>query len=1501
MAPILPASQIPSVATLPRLLAINKDFTDLNEQIRQATQIIRLPEDWDTIQEGKSRSEILQKLVRARAEWVLRWILDKLKDETELGVQARVNPKAWKLLDWMIHVLPTSRSATHLRDAGFLTVLEKTLEENFEKDLAIRPVAAALHDDRPKGSSESSETAQEDAKPSRKRKRPSSGASTPSKKVSLETRGLEQLFDAIATVVKSIVDKAGAHGDNEEIVYTEHMKMALRTESAHASRILKFWLVAVQRLLGTDSKPTHTIHGNCLDLSLVLEIWELRTIDADDDSGASAEQFSTECLIPTLSLHNKLLDISELDQGHSTASALRTTIQDLERLLARHVFAPSRAAFFKDKRADSGETNVREAKFLASNFEPLRAKLLQAAQILDTSEPLPTFFVPLFQAISQLLDMAIKFSPSRTPKTRIAEKSWIQATFVALAKCAGCSLEAPEFVVPKVALDALERSLHVLALHDMTMDSRVLEDLFWFHSGVKFPLRQERVVHWSLIAALIKLDSGLFLTKPKSATFVSEERPEDLTNFLFDHISSINFEDGGAVDIEMMDVDTPGHQNHYFPAQEKIERKAILQSTVLPIMSAYARNRDLLGFLRRWDTQLYQNAPSARSHLSDVRESVWQDRSLIQALAEKLEESLTQSQILGLFEQHVSRIKNIQKASKNKVSVSGDGQETSKRAFSSAVILYAILGSIHSDETTEALRPQLLSLLKSYASIVQNDWHRLNSHIELYWKTLCQLLTNLWPIALHGSSDIQATYLLPIINQASKDVVAARKNQNEHPINSRTRAAALIFLFTAYDHLRTVPGQDSIVHEGVRKSLKTLSSSGLESTDLKRVVELFCADYSHLFELLEGDVCEEAILNLLHRAVELDQELGAKIADALSEFFFTFGSSALQAAYSAALLSAMDQTGDNEPLRAIVESAFLRIRPLALSRDRRENMLNKITDIMISRPRNINQLLSIMCHLMEVPNATARLSSGGDLLFDLAEKLHKGKFESPLTLHLFQEVVRLTLSHILPNKDQTQNKQFLEVFEEKLASVCTKASRCSPARLAILRATFLAQKEGTFLSPVLYLTLLSTCLGHQNISHDHVVDAFNEIPSVTMQDRGELFSIAKTSLHTWVASTFDLKDLLSSNGNIAIATQRAQYWIRLHTTLGKFSLYPSTKWFIEFSLRIMQQKLTDAEQNAVLRSFADAISALDNSTKLSLVQELVQPESMAENRNISYLLLHVIVATLEDKHSEDAAQKQQQLAILPTACSLLAKSPSYPTFNALLDTIDTIIRDKHALTTQHSIECILGVLVKLASRNSASLSPSKAPSIYSRLCETSRLILLLHRGRLGGRFHLLLPLLQNLLFCLFNPNAGRGTPLPPWLKSTSGSSNPVKLTPANASHYARLLGTLCSPTHFSVQKPHHSRNASQANGTKSTLNDPVKAAKEYASHYTYPLLGSFCRFQLSGRLEPEVRKKLMVGIWEVVDVAGMDRPALNGLFAGLDRATRDVWRGVWGEWVRVHG
>jgi nucleolar pre-ribosomal-associated protein 2 len=198
----------------------------------------------------------------------------------------------------------------------------------------------------------------------------------------------------------------------------------------------------------------------------------------------------------------------------------------------------------------------------------------------------------------------------------------------------------------------------------------------------------------------------------------------------------------------------------------------------------------------------------------------------------------------------------------------------------------------------------------------------------------------------------------------------------------------------------------------------------------------------------------------------------------------------------------------------------------------------------------------------------------------------------------------------------------------------------------------------------------------------------------------------------------------------------------------------------------------------------------------------------------------------------------------------------------------------------------------LISPSSPSFEPIYGSVIFDRLCETVRRLLLLHRGRLGGRFHLLIPLLQSFALCFFIPNPGRGYNLPSWLRSRSPSSMAPRLTPSNAAHFTKLLTTLCSPTMGSLTRSMHKR-------AQGELTDLFKRARVYASQHLPAFLSYFSKCFLSGRLDPSVREKLMPGIWEVLEVARLDMDALYGMNAGMDEATREIWRGLWEEWTRV--
>ncbi|KAF1943741.1 hypothetical protein EJ02DRAFT_372878 [Clathrospora elynae] len=1498
MAPVKPTPNNDSSSTRPRLQAINQDFSDLDEQIRQAAHIIGLPDNWSTIHEQEARAEVIRQLVRARAEWVLRWILDKLKDETAVGKTARGNSTAWQLLDWMIHVLPVSRSAPHLRDASFPTILESTLVENFDKDSNLQSAASSDHVDM-RDASESSETVHEGSTPSRKRKR-GEVKTSPSKRVALGTSNRDQLFRVVRIAIQSIGTLATASNKSDDTTQAELMKMVLRTESAQASRVLRFWLTGIHQILSTISASA-TKSPNLdeyIDLSLALDMWDLRTVDAKDEMGASAEEFSNECLVPALTLLENLKSLRERDATQYSSIAIDRAITALDRRLARHLLAPSRAAFFADVGAESTNagSESRNVQVLATNLEPLRAKLLQAAQIEDGGDALPTELASLFNAVPHLLDLTIRASPSRTPKGRSVEKPWLQAVFSALADCAGCSLTTPPgYITRQTAITALGCALRILQVHEVSLTSDLLKNIFWYHCGVRYPESQEKQVHWSLIASLIQLDPSVFAAEQRSGAKTSPEQHADLAEFIFEQISTAEFKGSGFSDKELTET-VESKDQLGSDGKNRVGRAVILEKIIIPLMSAFVRNRNLLGFLRRWDHQLVRSyRHDNRKALQERQNLIWEDRTLNSALAELFEQSLTQGQIATLIQEHGKRMVGLGDAieTSSKEDVKVKKLAAYKNAASSAVLIPAILQSIQSDDNIEALKPDLHSLLLSYATWVHDDRYSLYSRLGLSWFTLCQLLAKLWPIELHASAKLQQKILHPLVEQAMNDMSTGRKDQNGRRVDSPTRAAAMSFLLDACDRLQTVPGSEDIVRTSLRKVTESLSSSRLEPEEHMKMVEFFCADFVALLRHLDVEACRDSLLTTISMLSNLDSSTADLTCQLLSRSIIAQENSLLHETYSTALLEALKRDDTHDMHNTIVR-AILHIQPLALSREKRKSILDRTIELLKSGQGDTIGFLSVMAHLQQVPNATAKVSTDASIIFDIAEVLHTHKLETSTALQLLRQLVQLTLGHIIPNQTQAQNKEFFIDFSGKLLQVTKAIDQCSSARLSVLRATALAQKQMMLLHFERYVELLKRGLtDSQDATVLHqFLDAFNEL-SVPSSGQANSFDKTQTWLRTWVSENGELDSYIASPGQNPIEV--AEYVARLHTTVARFKLYADTKWLIKLTLKVLQEPLAGSVQDTVYTKTREALAPLPSYEKLNLVPVLTDVQDPLD-QTASSRILNDLIATMADVSEADSELKQKQLALLPRLCVLLAETSEFKGFNALLNCINTILNEKPSLASQHSVECVFSVLVKVTSRSSPALSSQHASDIFSRICETSRLVLLVHRGRLGGRFHLLLPLLQGLLFCLFIPNAIRSGALPSWLRTVT-ATEPVRLTPANATQFSRLLSTLCNPPQSSITKAHQHH----ASRKSKELNDPVKAAREKASNFLYPLLASFCRYQLNGRLDQGVREKLMPGLWEVVGTASLHREGLDAMFSGLGRSERDVWKTLWEEWEGVFG
>jgi len=201
--------------------------------------------------------------------------------------------------------------------------------------------------------------------------------------------------------------------------------------------------------------------------------------------------------------------------------------------------------------------------------------------------------------------------------------------------------------------------------------------------------------------------------------------------------------------------------------------------------------------------------------------------------------------------------------------------------------------------------------------------------------------------------------------------------------------------------------------------------------------------------------------------------------------------------------------------------------------------------------------------------------------------------------------------------------------------------------------------------------------------------------------------------------------------------------------------------------------------------------------------------------------------------------------------------------------------------SQWHVDSLLANITVKASQLKADGSSPRPDLAYLGLCRLFTTVLALHRPKIGGRYHLVLPALQSLLRCLFIP----------YDLTPDSERNPHEFTPVQASSYARLLSTLADPTVSSV--------TNSKKRARLDLNDETKKAKSIAGQHLPYLIMEYCMYQLTGRLLPEMKAALEPGIYAVLNV--MTKEGMRTMNAALDESGRAVWKGLYEEWRRFGG
>lgn len=380
-----------------------------------------------------------------RQEWVLRWILKKLSGDAA----SRAASEAWILLSKLVEELPVRTAAKTLSEKKFPDILKQVIDE-----LNTCGTAATVESPSKSGS--------------KKRKRSDAVESIPERSPDSILASVKAIYAAVYSITRTHIR---SHDDH---LGAEYMKFVLKTSTADAGHILGGWLSVINKVN----------RGGYLEP--FVKIWSLRAFDADELS-----IFARECLKPLSGL---------LCPEHDAESDR----PELERLLAKNVVIPAKAAFVESGNPDLLKSSISDV--IQQNIE-------QATTVMD---------------------IAIRCIPQKENRRRRPQDTeWLRAVFQTLLDIVE---ESSSPTKEQVATQLLRLCLH----HTVDLELDTLRGI-----TRRIACEEERV-QWDMIAIILKLDAN---------TFLIPSDQEDLLLILYNHISQVDFFDPSSAASEIV-VDT---------------------------------------------------------------------------------------------------------------------------------------------------------------------------------------------------------------------------------------------------------------------------------------------------------------------------------------------------------------------------------------------------------------------------------------------------------------------------------------------------------------------------------------------------------------------------------------------------------------------------------------------------------------------------------------------------------------------------------------------------------------------------------------------------------------------------------------------------------------------------------------------------------------------------------------------------------------------------------
>ncbi|KAJ5224834.1 uncharacterized protein N7469_008337 [Penicillium citrinum] len=1475
----MPLLAEPRSSSQEALLRLEKGSDSPTTQLHEAAQILGVNLALCESHPETHRDTKAHGTAAPKEEWVLRWLLKKLRN----GKNFRVDPESYLLLRQLIDRISPKNLATILKDQKFLSVLCDTVSD-LEADISLT-VGDGDGVSIPSAASDSSQTlvgsppVENRVSHGTKRKRSGDDGQdamdideqpqNPASCFLAYIRVLDCLYGVVMLTHQTLDMDENAHS---------HLKLALRGDPEIVAGLLgkAFQVSAVAIAQFAQAGKTTDLQHLVFVLPCMLELWDFRSYRQDDtENKASNDCFAQSCFAYALRVQLCLRSI-KLDTDERAH-----LLHAIERTIAVHVLLPARAAFFA--RGGSGIDYSKEdpdwtsVKPVTDTFRSIIREPSVAHNSSSSQSVYPAW--KSIELLPELFDNAVRAVPRDDFRRQTSEAPWLETLFVAVAELAFSTAkeDEPEAYSARF-VSVLEELLRVALCRNVGLSLHTILT----HAGYTGLLHEGlEHVQWNVTALIISLGVDVFL--PNSGLRDSRKLLDALLE---------------KVMLQWHTGDTA--KNDYDIVKNEV---------IIPLLRGFASARDLPAFMEVWHGQLVILEEARRQDSNLPFFSVWEDDDLCNVFSDLMKTSLTRSSVATQMQNAAKEIR----ASDDKVSESPE-------SYAKFVITEASFRGeslVFTDSAT---------ILSSFLETLTTT---LSSKQALHWRwRLWRFLRN----ALQNSLQLQLTENTLVEAFGSLGNVALKTIQRNHRHLKKTTLAALES-WEAYRFILVVikakPSKEqlqtfttasekitdfivSVSPDDAEKSMEkpwdgrveTLNSpanlalayilANLRAPDIWKQVE--SDTRSRMFEhLLSLAAAQYRSSSLPLEAVSDDARFLQAWASMVCHEYLL---SVQVIVPDLALL--LNKSIENEsPHRRLYVESLQRIPASSITRGLRTVLLDRLHHVILqqdSSPEVTVGLLTMMAKLAALPKCDAAVTGDWEPIWTAARAITLAGTDLDLQImKSFRSLYRAIIAKLLVLSEDDRVESFKKLF----ARVSKQASK-------------LRQIDRNSMACFLLRLSLSELWVHRSKLHKaYSADDLDscrqrvfglvlaEMKSVKDQCRKQKLEETITLIKT-IDALEDFEDMALNNIEVEKFLNKIEHYMEMSIDSGPSRLIRRrllatkgpeksiTDPVLQCAETLTLQSLYAEDQQLFIRATIERFRAMPAEMIGQAIRDIRRLGLVGQDSGYRLLVIYLAIITLppaEDKENAVA----RELSLLCTALAeTIMHSVAIDQFCFATECVTLLLRVHARSLTQSNIDFLLASIAASASKAGPRIFPKYAPTIFTRLCRLLGTILGLQRIKIGGRYHMVNTAMFRLLGCLFARSRKRSRSA----RVQASFSQPFWLAPlgvSHATHYTRLLTTLCDPTLSAVLRP-------QPGASREALIDETKKAKSIAGQYLKYVVMEYAQCSLRGALLPDVKAALMPGLYAVLDV--MSKETLRSLNSGLDASSRAVFKSLYDDYVK---